>query len=379
MSSNCTSYDGRACLYPQCFETLCLIDEPISGPPGFPYAARGGLATALKVGPPLLGALSFLRETFQNARPLKQAIQATLFSLAKSPDESLFDYVKRISSFTALKTALIASGTAVVGNFLGPSALAIGAGALYLTVRAPTWKAALIQAFTRQAEESEAQARARIQCNLLKAFCGTVCLGLCTAGIAIYLPQVLEQSTEYQIWLPGQAPAVAFLEYAGVAMAHLFLAKKSTSKKMVIYYLLNASASLSFPIAYLADPSHNGPLRLHHSWIGQSLQLLPSVNLKVLGVALSLDSINYLADSPGYHQYGLTAWGDHLTKQGTPGEDLVIYGGDNVLVDNVWLALDAFSVGCGLELLGHLLSTVKSNSPAIEENVELVVRRANEG
>ncbi|HSX25862.1 MAG TPA: hypothetical protein VLE89_02510, partial [Chlamydiales bacterium] len=268
-------------------------------------------------------------------------------------------------------TAAVAVPATLLAASIGPPiATATGCGALYLISRSSELKEKVKTLFRRLPDETPENARSRIRKNIRNAILGT-CVFSGLVGTAAYFLSDVFQSNTYSITLRSQTDAVVFAEYGVLALGHLAFAKgryQNKQKIAAIYYFLNALISVGFPIAYFKTYDHNGPLRLHHSWIGQALQLLPGVNSKILGAALSLDSLNYIATTPGYTEF-------QMDSAGTICQVYSPYGLDNIVVENFEAVMKSISIGCGLEFLGFLL---KDRAPTIEPDSHPSVRNLPE-
>lgn len=90
--------------------------------------------------------------------------------------------------------------------------------------------------------------------------------------------------------LPYQTPQIVFIEYALLGAGHAYLAARSWTKgenTSTIFHLISAISAIAFPLYYILD---GGEVRLHHSFLGLSLQLLPWRPLKCLGSVITFDS-----------------------------------------------------------------------------------------
>ncbi len=113
------------------------------------------------------------------------------------------------------------------------------------------------------------------------------------AVLAGYTSFLLSQTTS--VWqigknLPFQTPLGVFLEYAALGLAHLGLAIHALIKKRYeasLFYLVSAIAAVAFPISYILQGTE---VRLHHSFLGLALQLIPLRPIQCLGTIITFDA-----------------------------------------------------------------------------------------
>lgn len=101
-------------------------------------------------------------------------------------------------------------------------------------------------------------------------------------------------------FLPAQTHLVVFLEYASLGLIHLGLAIKSYLNEdpgATLFHATNAALSLLFPAYYWITETPQNLMRLHHSFIGIGLSILPINSPQFLGSLITLDSATYLFSS----------------------------------------------------------------------------------
>jgi hypothetical protein len=166
----------------------------------------------------------------------------------------------------------------------------------------PEIKSALIDAFTRRKGETEEAAQGRIATNVGKALLAALAITAIALVAAYLIPFIVQTLAAMSLspWnilsaLPGQSTLVVFLEYAAVGAMHLILAARAFYRKewaTGAMHLLNGILSFVFP---LQDLLVNGAsnVRLHHSFTGLLLQLMPLDALKIFGGMITFDSSLY--------------------------------------------------------------------------------------
>lgn len=232
------------------------------------------------------------------------------FSRREGAGESVNDFYKRAVKNGVLALgclALVGSAAALPFIFLplsfAPSVAmlaAYGMGKLLLICyqgKPLEWKESLVDSFTRRTDESESAARSRILKNTAKAFVSGVCI-VATIVLSFYAFGLIEKIVSLAAispWkipeiLPSQTTFVVFLEYALVGVLHACLAVKAALKRekgLACYHLINTFLSFLFPLHYFYQAE---PFRLHHSFTGLLLQLMPFRGVKALGALITLDS-----------------------------------------------------------------------------------------
>lgn len=210
----------------------------------------------------------------------------------------------------------------------------------------------------------------------------------CLIGAAVWsLNYAVHQSTRFSIvilpFFQENNDVVVFSAYSLLMCGHLYLMSKSIqrsyqSKKCiclaisrVFYYGLNALASIAFPIIYFIDQEHNGPFRLHHSFIGQFLQLLPFHVLQILGCLLSFDALIWICTTPGYYVNYMDVYGNvyhhdqtntnndsNVGSENNPCPYFKTFGLDNIIVNHPVTILRYVAIGCLLEFIGSIFEKI---------------------
>lgn len=159
--------------------------------------------------------------------------------------------------------------------------------------------------FTIQSEKPRNREILRVVKNVILAtVCTAAVLGV--IGLVVYIVSQLALGT-VSIWspydlLPFQTTTGVFLEYAAVGAAHGALAARHAIKNhkgAAAFHLINGIISFVFPTLML----HNNPtepLRLHHSFLGLALALIPFRPVQMLASIITLDSLR----NSFYFQYG---------------------------------------------------------------------------
>jgi hypothetical protein len=242
--------------------------------------------------------------------------QNAINSITKQPNETNTTFRKRIA-LLALKILFIAGGTAAA-YMLAPPALAIAAAILSFQLldaawkgirKAPQWikntKHFVKDAFHQRPNESLDnfhQRRAKAMRTIAAcsfAFAASTA-AICTLG---YVGVCL--STATGAWglsqsLPFQTPVVVFLEYAALGAGHAALGVHSWKKgdrASALFHMTSAITAIAFPVCYIIQGTE---VRLHHSFIGLALQLLPWRPIQCLGSIITFDSfLNCHAEANG--------------------------------------------------------------------------------
>lgn len=162
------------------------------------------------------------------------------------------------------------------------------------------FKITLSEAFVPRKGELRQDAALRILRNIAITIVATVAIAAAavaaTYGIAIVVGLATGALSPWFVYklLPGQTPLVVFCEYLTLAVAHGALAvKKFKEGKNVeaLFHLTNALLGVFFPIFYL---NWEGPIRLHHSFLGLLIALAPFDTLRMYGALTTLDSFAYV-------------------------------------------------------------------------------------
>lgn len=147
--------------------------------------------------------------------------------------------------------------------------------------------------------------------EILRITKNIVCAAIVTAaglGLVSLIAYIITQIAlgTVSIWtsynlLPFQTPAGVFLEYAVVGSAHGALAARyayKNKKGTALFHLVNGVMSFVFPTLMLQGyPAE--PMRLHHSFLGLALALIPYRPIQMLASVITMDSVT----NSFYRQY----------------------------------------------------------------------------
>ncbi len=342
---------------------MTVMIEPRKGIYGFAWANHDTLGKCMWIVPLAVGALSCISDVFpKNTQEKAMLYEKTVEAFCKKDEETQKAYYYRIAKGVckvALSTALISvawQSSPLEWKAAG-IAVALRASSYFLFREGKVHESIKDFALPRKQEPLD-QARVRIGMG------GAALLGCITLGVlsAIYYPQVLQKSTEYRLWLPFQNKASVFFEYC--TFIPFFLGagyldyrksfehgKKQENFRALwhgsksVWQFANAGLSLFFATDYTI---HDCEARIHHSWFGQALKLLPFWNFKILGSSLSMSSLIYILaepSAPGYYKWIQYPNGRKSLKE------LVVYGLDNVYLDYK-THFSLASLGIALEGIG---------------------------
>lgn len=219
-------------------------------------------------------------------------------------------------------------------------------------------------AFYPRAGESSQEATRRIAKNIALTVLGVVIVGgtIAAAAYGMYslihyaLSQTISKWDPYNL-LPFQTPVVVFLEYAVVGLLHGALAVKNWlqgNKAAAAFHFGNLIMSFAFPIYYLLDATPASPMRLHHSFIGLSLSLLPFKTMKAMGTTIMLDSSLYFFSS--LRGYDTNTW---------YGNKFESYDFMNFFLEHMSSYFSALAVMCGAEYAIDRILPKKEKTEAI--------------
>lgn len=325
----------------------------------------------------------------EKAKLLKESVRKSFSPLADEPGREHFFRISK----TILKTCLVVGG--VVSSLycpflLLPAFLAIPSATTTIclvgellvngkkecnAIQAKVIQAAefIKDAFTKRPEETEEEAKKRISQNIYYAIAGAVLLaGAATSfvlGAQSLVHFILSHLSEVGIWnleklLPCQTPAVVFCEYAFLGLLHAGKAYQKWQKgekAEAVFHLLSSMLSFVFPSCYLAAATENAPMRLHHSFIGLFMQLLPSKALQALGSFITFDSfLNVCISQRGFLD---------------PYKQFHQYDFQNIIVDNFAGYLKGFSIMVGIEYaLARLLPKKKKFSVKNPDHFPIILK-----
>ena len=332
------------------FNNYARYIDYVPGVIGFAYHYKDQIVKTLEIALPVLGAVSCL---YSAAQSQTQEMKNTF---VKKPEESVYSYMERIacpvSKTVAVGIAALVPQALVPSEFSWIGSSIAATGTLLIVNEGPKILKQACKFFSLQGDSLRDLALAYTKRGLAVAGLGLIGLGAMECSVLI--PEILDKSSEYEIWLPWQTTPVVFGEYALLSLAHLAFSYGHFMQKnrmLGIYHSLNSLASIAFPSYYLHSQGHNGELRIHHSWLGQALQILPFAGTRALGSVFSLDSLNYAFNVPGYDTYRRDILGNHCDVERS------IYGFDNVFAENYLPILQALCVAIFLEQVGKAIKS----------------------
>ncbi len=372
MTNNCNFY-GVGC--DQCTPDLTCRDY-LPGVAGFCYrysesiasivqnllpiaAGAYGLSLIAKKVLPTKDSTESLREY---AKKIGSSVCSTVGSyvikakeaLAPRTDENRCQQIARVASqsLQSIKNnpgKVVAAAASLLVPQLVPALLqmpaltALALGSIATIKNGNEWFANLKDLVTQRPDEPDEAFKKRMQSNGMKAIASIGLLAGVGAAAGILIPEIIQKSTTYNVWLPFQTPATAFIEYNPLVLAHGLLAlRDGTNGKKIsaLYHTLSSLSTLAFPLYIVGT---HQPLRLHHFWIGQFFQALPSLSAKLFGLFLSIDGWVQITTPTGYLNYDWGNW------------DYSSYGCDNVTMDHFDSILFAGSLALLLDGVSKIL------------------------
>lgn len=203
--------------------------------------------------------------------------------------------VKKIA-LTALTALSLTAVILLPPTYIIPVALiAIGSVAILLK-NGKKWAHQITAAFTPQAHETTVEARKRILKNSAIAI-GIISLSIALAVLGVHWIVGLASGS---IWgftsIIPQTKLTLFLEYGMLGLLHFYKAFKAKSKSEAAFHIVSAILSFVFPTFY-SFFSPASEIRLHHSFLGLLLQLVPIPALQTFGSMITLDSSLYFFSS----------------------------------------------------------------------------------
>ncbi len=349
-----------------------------NSPTGFAFQDQDAIAQAMIIAPIVLGALCCLTAGIQTiaTEELRKKLPQALVSLVPKTDEAASNFFQRITPLaTAILGSSIAASTAIK---LLPSSIATGVAAigvvapLSLYMRGSEWMSEILSykkdiiELCRECfspKDNSALEIGRAIRNI-----GRVLVGLAVTGVSIWwmtdLPKIIENSSTYDMALPGQVPGFVFLEYFLFTAAHLdqsftyFMNSSKEGKSPLLnghtwFHALSAGLTAALPFLYL-----HADLRIHHTLLASAFMLLPFHSLKFLGLALMADGLNYRANNSGFITYNCDTRGNHFNEVFNP------FGVDNVAVNNFASLFSYTAFGCCLEQMAiNIQKAIRSYNP----------------
>jgi hypothetical protein len=318
----------------------------------------GALLTGIVAAPIAVEVISTAVDVAQNPGIIKkkwnQAKEFIVDSFTRRPEELVKDYRWRVVKNIALTIGILCLFAAAVGLpfIILPSAFAIPVAISAVSVlgrslsHAGEIKQKMVSLFTRGADETQEVFNKRFRANVIKAICLVVVLGALAIAAAYLIPIVIKIISTTPVWsIPDklfnfQNATTVTIAYICLGVLHLAKAIyhfKKGEKALGYFHLTNALLGIIFPIMYLQDPV----TRLHHSFTGLLLQLLPFRSMRILGGVITFDSfLNLTMSNRGY-----------VTKDFFGRDDLHRYDFMNIVVEHVPVILLAYSATCSYQLL----------------------------
>lgn len=291
----------------------------------------------------------------------KRIQQASICGAARSGGR----YIKSHPGAIAASAASAVAAAMTPGDLQIPAACVLGLGALAVLKNGDEWGNSLKELFAPRPNESEEEFKKRRCSNLYRISLAVLGLGAMGVLAGLEIPQVIQNSTTYNIWIPFQNSVTAFFEYFGLGAAHALLAIRERANQKhfgSLFHLLAALSSLAFPIYSFESED---ALRLHHFWIGQLLQIFPLLTLKLAGLFLSTDGWIQKFVSPGYQDYVDGEW------------EYSNFGCDNVVVDHFNPILLSVSLAVFIEGASKILfSQAKPEDKSVCEALKTELQKA---
>lgn len=240
------------------------------------------------------------------ASGIKKEVSALFGRNGEENKEYLLRLAKNVARI-ALASFMI-GGAAAAAFILSPATFAIGAALCAAQLTAYAWKgldnlpgiikervAYFKDAFQGKEGDTEEIYKTRRREALFEIAKGVAILAA-TLSIAVGGWQVaLLLSKAPNLWslsdmLPNQTTLVVFMEYGLLGIGHSAMAAHSWvkgEKAAALFHLISAVSAVAFPVSYLYG---GGEMRLHHSFIGLALQLVPLRPVQCLGSAITFDA-----------------------------------------------------------------------------------------
>lgn len=200
---------------------------------------------------------------------------------------------------------LLVSAAGALAYYLAPASFSIAAALIAIQLTAKVYKNLnevpkllqkcknyVLDIFTQREGETAQDFKMRrlksiVITSLIIAVSAATIGGL---GVAGYLLMGAKSVWELTNVLPFQTQIVVFLEYAALSLAHTGIAISAFikgEKAKGLFHTASAIAALAFPIYYILEGKE---VRLHHSFIGLALQLVPNRGVQCLGTVITADS-----------------------------------------------------------------------------------------
>lgn len=275
-------------------------------------------ATVLLI-PAAIEAIRFGAEIYKDPTILKKRFQDFKVTLhqnfCQQTHETKKQYLIKLAKNVTLiaVTLLIATASITLSTYGMPVGVAIAGAILTIMALGKTYSAVkefpsklrdaknfIVDTFTRHPEEDLDEFKKRRLKGILKIslYTGLFIASIAAVAVGGIITQKLLQADS--IWstyetLPFQNKVVVFIEYALVSLAHTALAVHHLlkgNKSQAAFHFSAAAVGIAFPIAYLAVP--NQEMRLHHSFLGLALMLIPSRSIQTFGTFTCIDSSMHL-------------------------------------------------------------------------------------
>ena len=353
-------YKGRCVETSGYYPFFCEVSE--KGPAGFVYQNQSKLSQGMMIVPLVLGSLCFLYAGIETLRSEENQnkLQKAFINLVPKTEESQYTYLKRITplALTALGIGLSIGIVPFLPEGLSNGMTAIAATSclsLYMEGSEGIKKITSCDTDIKKLCQKWFLPQNDSQLELCRAIrnVARVLVGLSVLGVSAWwmsdLSQIIENSSTYEMALPGQSAGFVFLEYFLFAAAHLdqsftyLMSSVQKGKSPLLngyawFHACSAGVTTALPFLYM-----KGDLRIHHTLLGSGFMLLPFMSLKFLGLALLADGLNYRFNDSGYSSYFCNTKGDHFN------EVFYSFGIDNVAVNNFASLFSYIAIGCCLE------------------------------
>lgn len=214
-----------------------------------------------------------------------------------------------------------------------------------------------MDAFKMRAGESKTEALRRIGKNVLITLTALAALGLACYGVSyliLYALHVASSGVITQPWqirylLPFQGVKGTFVGYGIIGALHGGVAVKkwqAGNKKEAFFHMVSAVLSIAFPTIYFFTQSHN-EMRLHHSFLGLALQLIPLRPLQMYGSIVTFDA-------------GMNTFFRQVAGDGG-GYDL-----QSIVVNNLSTFVPIIAVLSGIDFIRNRLLPTKKQSEKVD-------------
>jgi hypothetical protein len=329
---------------------------------GFAFQNQDLLSDGIKIAPLVLGSLCCLYSGIAifRSEENQNKLSAAFSSITPRAEESQYAYLQRIApiALTILGIGAFATAELFLPSDLSSGIIAIGATSISsLYMQGSEWMKNIsscemdIKKLCRKwflPQDNSTLETCRVVRNM-----GRILAGLGVAAVSIWwmsdIQNIIEDSSTYDMALPGQSSGFVFLEYFLFAAAHLdqsftyFMNSVREGNSSLLngytwFHGLSAGITAALPFIYIGND-----LRIHHTLLGSGFMLLPFKGLQFLGLSLLSDGLNYRFNNSGFNSYYCNAQGTHFQEIFNP------FGLDNVAANNFFSIFSYTAIGCCLE------------------------------